>query len=40
MTLREHLQQAEFELRANLAPDRAHRDAETLLLHVIGKNKA
>jgi len=40
MTLRELLQQAEFELRANLAPDRAHRDAETLLLHVIGKNKA
>ena len=40
MTLREHLQQAETQLAASLAADRAHRDAETLLLHVIGKSKA
>ena len=40
MTLAERLQQAESQLRAGLHPDRARRDAESLLLHAIGKNTA
>lgn len=40
MTLREWLAQAEAQLRAGPHPDRARLDAETLLLHLIGKNKA
>ena len=40
MTLREWLGQAEAQLLDGPHPDRAKRDAETLLLHLIGKNKA
>lgn len=40
MTLREWLEQATDQLNAGRHPDRARRDAETLLLHRIGKNKA
>ncbi len=40
MTLREWLVQAEAQLSDGPHPDRAKRDAETLLLHLIGKNKA
>ena len=40
MTLREWLAQAEAQLSAGPHQDLAKRDAETLLLHVIGKNKA
>jgi release factor glutamine methyltransferase len=40
MTLREWLQRGEAQLRAGLHPERARRDAETLLLHLIGKNRA
>ena len=40
MTLREWLAQAEAQLADGPHPDRAKRDAETLLLHLIGKNKA
>ncbi len=40
MTLREWLGQAEAQLSAGPHPDRARLDAETLLLHLIGKNKA
>jgi len=40
MTLREWLAQAEAQLSAGPHPDRARLDAETLLLHLIGKNKA
>ncbi len=40
MTLAERIQQAESQLRAGLHPDRARRDAESLLLHAIGKNTA
>ena len=40
MTLREWLAHAEAQLTDSPHPDRARRDAETLLLHVIGKNKA
>ena len=40
MTLREWLVQAEAQLLDGPHPDRAKRDAETLLLHLIGKNKA
>lgn len=40
MTLRDFLEYGESLLRASPHPDRAKRDAETLLLHLIGKNKA
>jgi release factor glutamine methyltransferase len=40
MKLREWLQHAESILADSPHPDRAQRDAETLLLHHIGKNKA
>ncbi len=40
MTLAERLQQAEAQLRTGPHPERAGKDAETLLLHVVGKNKA
>ncbi len=40
MTLREWLAHAEAQLCTGPHPDRARRDAETLLLHLIGKNKA
>jgi release factor glutamine methyltransferase len=40
MTLREWLAQAEAQLSDGPHPDRAKRDAETLLMHLIGKNKA
>jgi release factor glutamine methyltransferase len=40
MTLREWLAGGEAELSAGPHPDRARRDAELLLLHQIGKNKA
>jgi release factor glutamine methyltransferase len=40
MTLREWLAQAEAQLCTGPHPDRAKRDAETLLLHLIGKSKA
>jgi len=39
MTLRKWLAQAEAQLSAAPHADRAKRDAETLLLHLIGKNK-
>ncbi len=40
MNLREWLAQAEAQLSTGPHPDRARLDAETLLLHLIGKNKA
>ncbi|MGB6191511.1 MAG: hypothetical protein WBF42_03520, partial [Terracidiphilus sp.] len=40
MTLRGWLARAEGELRAGPHADHARRDAETLLLHLIGKNRA
>ena len=40
MRLREWLGQAEAQLLDGPHPERAMRDAETLLLHLIGKNKA
>lgn len=40
MKLREFLDHGEALLRAGLHPDRARRDAETLLQHHIGRNKA
>jgi release factor glutamine methyltransferase len=40
MNLRQWLAQAESQLSDSPHPDRAKRDAETLLLHLIGKNKA
>jgi release factor glutamine methyltransferase len=40
MTLRDWLAQAGAQLSAGPHPDRARLDAETLLLHLIGKNKA
>ena len=40
MTLREWLERGEAQLLAGPHPDRARRDAETLLLHLIGKNRA
>jgi release factor glutamine methyltransferase len=40
MTLREWLAQGEAQLVTGSHPDRARLDAETLLLHLIGKNKA
>ena len=40
MTLREWLTHAEAQLTDSPHPDRARCDAETLLLHLIGKNKA
>ena len=40
MKLREWLGQAEAQLNTGPHPDRAKRDAEALLLHLIGKNKA
>ena len=40
MKLREWLAEAEAQLNDSPHPDRAKRDAETLLLHLIGKNKA
>ena len=40
MTLKEWLEHGETQLRVGSHPDRARRDAETLLLHLIGKNRA
>jgi release factor glutamine methyltransferase len=40
MRLREWLVQAEAQLLGGPHPERAKRDAETLLLHLIGKNKS
>ncbi|MGA8088590.1 MAG: peptide chain release factor N(5)-glutamine methyltransferase [Terracidiphilus sp.] len=40
MTLRDFLEYGESQLSVSPHPDRAIRDAETLLLHLIGKNKA
>ena len=40
MTLRESLQAATAQLSAGPHPERARRDAETLLLHLTGKNRA
>src|SRR3569832_2243230 len=40
MKLHEWLQFGESQLAGSPHPDRARRDAETLLLHHIGKNKA
>ncbi len=40
MTLRGWLARAESDMSAGPHPDRARRDAETLLLHSIGKNRA
>ena len=40
MKLRDWLAQAETQLMDGPHPDRAKRDAETLLLHLIGKSKA
>jgi release factor glutamine methyltransferase len=40
MTLRDFLEYGESQLIASPHPERAKRDAETLLLHLIGKNKA
>jgi release factor glutamine methyltransferase len=40
MTLQEALRNGEVQLTAGPHPDRARRDAETLLLHHVGKNRA
>ena len=40
MNLREWLDKAEADLRSGPHPERARPDAETLLLHLIGKNRA
>ena len=40
MSLREWLRQGEARLGTGPHPERAKRDAETLLLHLIGKNRA
>jgi release factor glutamine methyltransferase len=40
MTLRERLSQAAAQLSAGPHPERARQDSETLLMHLIGKNKA
>jgi release factor glutamine methyltransferase len=40
MTLRDFIDYGESQLNAGPHPDRAKRDAETLLLHLISKNKA
>lgn len=40
MRLRDHLDLAEAQLRASPHPDRARRDAEMLLLHLTGKDRA
>jgi release factor glutamine methyltransferase len=40
MTLREWLGKGEQQLGASPHPDRARRDTETLLLHLVGKNHA
>jgi release factor glutamine methyltransferase len=40
VSLREWLRQGEARLQAGPHPERAQRDAETLLLHLIGKNRA
>jgi release factor glutamine methyltransferase len=40
MTLREWLDWGEAQLGAGPHPERARRDAETLLLHLVGKNRA
>jgi release factor glutamine methyltransferase len=40
MTLRDWLERGERQLRGGLHPDRARRDAETLLRHLIGKPRA
>jgi release factor glutamine methyltransferase len=40
MTLREWLERGEAQLLSGPHPDRARRDVETLLLHLIGKNRA
>lgn len=39
-TIRNHIEQAESRLRKGPHPDRARRDAETLLLHLTGKDRA
>jgi len=40
MTLAEQLQLAEAQLHSGPHPDRARRDAETLLLHLLSRNRA
>jgi release factor glutamine methyltransferase len=40
MTVGESVARGEAQLRAGPHPDRARRDAETLLLHLIGRNRA
>lgn len=40
MALRQWIQQGEMRLKAGPHPDRAGRDAELLMLHVLGKDKA
>ena len=40
MTLREWLDRGEAQLLSGPHPDRARRDSETLLLHLVGKNRA
>ena len=40
MTLQQWLDKGEAQLRSGPHPERARRDAETLLLHLIGKNAA
>jgi release factor glutamine methyltransferase len=40
MLLRDWLQQSEARLRTGPHPERARLDAETLLLHLVGKNRA
>ncbi|HEY6491034.1 MAG: peptide chain release factor N(5)-glutamine methyltransferase [Terracidiphilus sp.] len=40
MTLREGLARGEAQLRQGPHPERARRDAETLLQHLVGKNRA
>ena len=40
MSLREWLRQGESRLQTGPHPERAQRDAETLLLHLVGKNRA
>jgi release factor glutamine methyltransferase len=40
VSLREWLRQSEARLQAGPHPERAQRDAETLLLHLIGRNRA
>ena len=40
MTLQQWLDKGEAELRSGPHPERAHLDAQALLLHLVGKNKA